>query len=188
MYEPLHYFPRNIFDYFLKNRQNLTLSDPLEKIRITDWVLKVVNISGSVWYSFIIEVHKFKFLNEKVYVDEPQPSKNAKENTLLLKNIGSIIYDKRFQSILEKMRLDHIRQDMDNTSMEQEEEVSMCYHLRNVRATHKLPKTSQFVTLDSKGEVIKFNSNKAVNFIPIGELEGMCSFPQSVNLNDPQKK
>lgn len=74
-YEPLHYFPRNIFDHFLRNRQKLTMTDPLEKIRITDWVLKVVNISASVWYSFVIEVHKFRFLNDKVYVDDPQSLK-----------------------------------------------------------------------------------------------------------------
>jgi hypothetical protein len=77
-YEPLFYFPRKVFDYFLKNRENLVIADPLEKIKITDWVLKVVNISGSVWYSFVIEVHKFKFLNEKVYADEPQPTRNPK--------------------------------------------------------------------------------------------------------------
>lgn len=64
----------------------------------------------------------------------------------------------------------------------------MCYHLRNVQASHKLPKLSQFVTLDTKGEVIKFDPKRPVSFIPIGELEGMCSFPQPVNLNEPQKK
>lgn len=108
----MHYFPRNIFADFLKNRQNLTLPDPLEKIRIYDWSIKVVNISKSNWYALIIEVHKFKFLNEKVWIDELKLEKSTKSNTILLKNIGSIIYDKKIQSILEKMRLADIRWDM----------------------------------------------------------------------------
>ncbi len=30
------------------------MQDSLDKIRITDWVLKVVNISKSNWYSLVI--------------------------------------------------------------------------------------------------------------------------------------
>jgi hypothetical protein len=44
----------------------------------------------------------------------------------------------------------------------------MCYHLRNVQATHKLPKLSQFVALDIKGDVLKFDKNRPTYFVPIG--------------------
>lgn len=71
---------------------------------------------------------------------------------------------------------------------DEDEEISMCYHLRNIQVSHKLPKLSQFVTLDTKGEILKFNKNHQTHFIPIGELEGMCSFPHPLNLNKPQKK
>lgn len=44
----------------------------------------------------------------------------------------------------------------------------MCYHLRNVQTSHKLPKMSQFVTLDKQGEVLKFDTKFPVHFVPVG--------------------
>ena len=50
------------------------------------------------------------------------------------------------------MRIAHIREDFaKENETDEEEEISMCYHLRNVQTTHKLPKMSQFVALDTKG-------------------------------------
>jgi hypothetical protein len=59
-YQPQFYFAKDFPEFCVEKKKKLTYFLPCNRIRISKWRIKIVNVSLSGWYSPIIEAIDFK--------------------------------------------------------------------------------------------------------------------------------
>jgi hypothetical protein len=135
-------------------------------IRLSQWKIKIVNVSKTGWYAPSLEAVHHKIEN---------PSSKLREN---YKNVNLVLYEPQIKELMENMRLEDMRR-LKKYSFEGSPQVSLVYYLN---AKPKSNIITHMVRVDKKQEIFKFDEKKKVSYVSINEIEGSVILTEKIDL------